>query len=484
MYKKHPQGWVKHIDFLLLDLAALLCGFSLACMLIEGAWLPRQSLLYRNVMILIVPVHFMGTLCLNSHKNILKRGYLKELRSVAQISLFDALALMFYLFITQTGEDGEEFSRLAFFAFFFLTIVLLFIERTLWKKSFALRKSRESYFKNHLLVVTHSLIAESVIKRTMENNFGEYEISEVALADETDKALGGQILGVPVVRAADGLIDHIREKWIDDALFCFSKERDIPVDLLDSCVEMGITVHVSLDFLTSGSNIKVVEKFAGCPVVTESLRIASPQQMLIKRVMDICGATVGLIITALLTVFVGPAIYFSDPGPVFFSQPRIGKNGRVFRMYKFRSMYLNAESRKQEFLEQNTMDSFMFKMDDDPRILGSGPDGKRHGIGWFLRKYSLDEFPQFWNVLRGELSLVGTRPPLPEEWEKYEARHRARMSIQPGITGLWQVSGRNKVSDFERVIALDREYINNWSIAEDVRILLKTIQVVFSGNGK
>ena len=480
MYKKHPQGWAKHIDFLLLDSAVLLCSFSLACMLIQGAWLPRQSLLYRNVMFLIIPVHFMGTLCLNSHKNILKRGHLRELRSAAEISLFDAISLMFYLFVTQTGE---EFSRLTFFAFFFLTIALLFMERTLWKKSFALRKSRKSYFRNHLLLVTHSLIAESVVRRTIENSFGEYEVIGVVLTDSERGDSGGNILGVPVVCSSDRFLDRIRDQWIDDALFCFSKERDIPVDLVDSCLEMGITVHTSLDFLPERSNVCIVEKFAGCAVVTESLRIASAPQTFVKRAMDICGAIVGLAVTACLTVIVAPAIYLSDPGSVFFSQPRIGKNGRVFQLYKFRSMYLDAESRKQELLEKNTMDGFMFKMDDDPRILGSGPDGKRHGIGWFLRKYSIDEFPQFWNVLRGELSLVGTRPPLVEEWERYKPHHRAKMSVRPGITGLWQVSGRNQIKDFEEVVALDMKYIQTWSIAGDIKIILKTFQAVFSGAG-
>ena len=481
MYKRHPQGWVKHMDFLLLDSIALLVSFFLVCALRQRNWFPFQSVLYRNVMILIVPVHFVGTLCLDNHKNILKRGYLKEFRSVLQISLFDVFSLVFHLFITQTGE---EFSRMVIIGFFFATIVALYMERMFWKKFFLPRKSQNPYFKNHLLIVTQGLIAESVLKRAIENSFGEYEVVGVILPSETVRDSKKQVCGVPVVCAIDEIADYIRNRWIDEVLFCFPKESDIPVEALDCCVKMGITVHVSLDFLTSGSNIRVVEKFAGCPVVTESLRIASPQQMFMKRAMDICGAIIGLAFTACLTVIIGPAIYLSDPGPIFFSQPRIGKNGRIFQCYKFRSMYRNAESRKQEFMEKNSMDGFMFKMEDDPRVLGSGSDGKRHGLGWFLRKYSIDEFPQFWNVLRGELSLVGTRPPLLEEWERYELHHRIRMSVQPGITGLWQVSGRNDIKDFEQVISLDREYISNWSIGADCRIILKTIGVIFSGNGR
>ena len=481
MYKKHPQGWVKHMDFLLLDLMAVLFSFLLVCMLKQGTLLPLQSVLYRNVMILMVPVHFMGTLCMDNHKNILKRDSPKELRSVAQISLFDAFVLVFYLFITQTGE---EFSREIFIGFFCTAFATLYGERTLWKKYLVSGKLKHTYFTNHLLIVTQSQIADSVIKRTLENSFGEYEVIGVVLIDSENINSNKEILGIPVVSITDGLADYIREKWIDDVLFCFSKESDIPVNLLDSCVEMGIAVHISLNFLTERSHVCIVEKFAGYAVVTESLRMASTSQMFLKRMMDIFGALIGLAVTAFLTVIVGPLIYLSDPGPVFFSQYRIGKNGRVFKLYKFRSMYRNAESRKHELLEQNMMDGFMFKVDNDPRILGSGADGKRHGLGWFLRKYSIDEFPQFWNVLRGELSLVGTRPPLPEEWKQYEARHRARMSIQPGITGLWQISGRNKVTDFDEVIALDREYINHWSIGSDIRIILKTLRVILSGNGK
>ena len=134
-------------------------------------------------------------------------------------------------------------------------------------------------------------------------------------------------------------------------------------------------------------------------------------------------------------------------------------------------------------MEKNQMKGVMFKMDDDPRIIGSGPDGTRHGIGWFIRKTSIDEFPQFWNILKGEMSLVGTRPPTIDEWEKYEYHHRGRMAVKPGLTGMWQVSGRSDITDFEEVVHLDTEYIRNWSIRLDIKILLKTVAVVVKGQG-
>ena len=174
-----------------------------------------------------------------------------------------------------------------------------------------------------------------------------------------------------------------------------------------------------------------------------------------------------------LLVF-APAIKMQSPGPVLFSQQRVGKNGRIFRIYKIRSMYMDAEERKSDLMARNEMEGLMFKMTDDPRIFP---------IGHFIRKYSIDELPQFWNVLKGEMSLVGTRPPTVDEVEHYQLHHRGRLGIKPGLTGMWQVSGRNDITDFEQVVALDTRYISEWSLSLDLKILFRTIQVVLSGDG-
>ena len=202
-----------------------------------------------------------------------------------------------------------------------------------------------------------------------------------------------------------------------------------------------------------------------------------------KRLIDIIGAVAGLAVTVVLTVIIAPIIYLNSPGPIFFSQTRVGRNGRKFKIYKFRSMYPDAEQRKKDLMKDNQMNGYMFKMDADPRVIGSGPDGTRHGIGWFIRKTSIDEFPQFWNVLKGEMSLVGTRPPTVDEWEKYQYHHRGRLAVKPGLTGLWQVSGRSSITDFEEVVRLDVEYIQKWDMGLDLKILLRTIWVVLSGRG-
>ena len=230
-----------------------------------------------------------------------------------------------------------------------------------------------------------------------------------------------------------------------------------------------------------------MEKVGNYTVLTTSLNYASFGQLFLKRLMDICGGLVGCIFTGIITLFVGPAIYIASPGPIFFSQERVGKNGKKFKMYKFRSMYMDAEERKAELMKENKLgDGKMFKMDFDPRVIGNKvlPDGThKTGVGDFIRRTSLDEFPQFFNVLKGDMSIVGTRPPLISETNLYEPRHKVRLAIKPGITGMWQVSGRSDITDFEEVVRLDKEYIENWDIGLDIKILLKTVMVVAKKDG-
>ena len=239
---------------------------------------------------------------------------------------------------------------------------------------------------------------------------------------------------------------------------------------------MGITIHIKLARVADDSSNQIVEKLEGYTVLSTSINMVSAGQLIFKRTMDICGGLVGMLLTGIIFVFVAPIIYIKSPGPIFFKQVRIGKNGKKFNIYKFRSMYMDAEERKKELMAQNDIkDGMMFKMDNDPRII--------KGIGNFIRDYSLDEFPQFWNVLIGDMSLVGTRPPTVDEWEKYEMHHRSRLAFKPGLTGMWQVSGRSNITDFEEVVRLDTEYIKKWNPGLDIKILFKTVAVVLGKVG-
>jgi exopolysaccharide biosynthesis polyprenyl glycosylphosphotransferase len=211
-------------------------------------------------------------------------------------------------------------------------------------------------------------------------------------------------------------------------------------------------------------------QFMGRPTLISHTIDLDPDQLIFKRLFDIAGASVGVMLLILLYPVLAALIKATSPGPVFFKQIRVGKNGKRFIMYKFRSMYVNAEARKKELEERNQCSGAIFKMKDDPRVTP---------VGRVMRRFSIDELPQFIDVLRGEMSLVGTRPPTPEEIEKYQNWHHRRTSILPGMTGLWQTSGRNKITDFDEIAKLDLKYIDKWSIWLDAKIIIKTFFVVF-----
>ena len=197
-------------------------------------------------------------------------------------------------------------------------------------------------------------------------------------------------------------------------------------------------------------------------------------QLLAKRILDIIGASIGILLFAAAYIVFAPIIKLTSYGPVIFKQKRVGRNGRTFYIWKFRSMGVNAEEQKLALMADNEMTGHMFKLENDPRVTK---------VGAFMRRTSIDELPQFWNVLKGDMSLVGTRPPTVDEVQQYSASHHKRISVSPGITGSWQVSGRSAIKDFEEVVRLDLEYIENWTIRKDIEILLKTIIVVLSRRG-
>lgn len=479
MYKKNLKGWLKHIDFVLIDMFMIQLAYIFAYWLRHGVRNPYRISFYSMGGMVLVIAGFINANLADNYKNILRRGYFEEFKSVLKYLLVCAMLLLIYLFLAQTGT---LFSRSVVASFLLLALALLYISRIGWKTFVNDRISRMVRSKRHMLLISHSQMAGEMIRRFGEHSNGEVEITGLSVVDD-GLPVGEAIEGVEIVSTYYDVVSYIQKNWVDEIFIYLPKGIPAPEKLLDQCAQMGITTHQSIDVENNRAVMSTVENLGGYTVLTESLRIATTKDLTIKRLMDIAGAIVGLVATGFLFIFVAPAIYIADPGPVFFAQDRIGKNGRVFKLYKFRSMYQNAEERKKELMARNEMQGLMFKMEDDPRVIGSGPDGKKHGIGWLIRKTSIDEFPQFWNVLKGDMSLVGTRPPTVQEYEQYEIHHKARLSIKPGLTGLWQVSGRSKITDFEEVVALDLQYINTWTIGKDILIILKTIRVLLTGDG-
>jgi exopolysaccharide biosynthesis polyprenyl glycosylphosphotransferase len=285
----------------------------------------------------------------------------------------------------------------------------------------------------------------------------------------------GQNNSPDVLACPDDFQEQLRNQAIDEIIFALKGDRNVNLSQhLDVCKKMGIPARILPALWECGDKSLSMESCQGVPFLTLRSGNFNATGLLYKRMLDIAGGLIGTIILFILYPFVGAAIKLDSSGPVFFKQQRMGRRGRIFDLYKFRSMYQYAEQRKQELMGKNEMNGALFKLKDDPRITR---------VGRFLRKTSLDEFPQFLNVLKGEMSLVGTRPPTLDEVEKYQPEHLKRISAKPGITGLWQVSGRNQITDFDQVVELDCHYLDHWRFFDDLKILAKTIFVVLKRKG-
>ncbi len=484
MYKRESEGWLKHFDFMLLDMLCLQIAFILAYYISGHGNTPYSSILYRNMSILIEVINFVVLFMCNTLKGVLKRDNYREFSVTIQHVIIVGGVWILYLFLI---KESEEYSRLACVFTFSIYTFMTYIVRVMWKKM--LKERVISRKDRTLLIVTSSSIASSVIHNVRENSYAHFKIVGLVIEDGKEKdrkikdgrvkeAIGEKIENIEVVANINTAPAYVCQEWVDEVLIVLDKNVPYPSELISKLTETGVTVHMNLAELSDIPGKKqFVEKIANYTVMTTSINYVSANKLLIKRLIDIVGGIVGCLLTVIIFIFVAPAIYISSPGPIFFSQERVGKNGKKFKMYKFRSMYMDAEERKAELMKANRIsDGKMFKLDFDPRVIGNKilPDGtKKTGLGDFLRVTSLDEFPQFFNVLKGDMSIVGTRPPLPGEVSLYELHHRSRLAIKPGITGLWQISGRSDITDFEKVVELDKQYISEWNIGLDIKILLK-----------
>lgn len=285
---------------------------------------------------------------------------------------------------------------------------------------------------------------------------------------------------IPVIATDIRFLDWIRSAPLDEVFINLPYEHSDDIkDLVEELEIMGIAVHLNVLALetildeSSFDNINC-KIYSGYPIATFKATEQNSTHLVIKRLFDIAIAIVGIIFSIPIIAITAIPLLIESPGPLFFKQERVGRNGRTFNIYKLRSMYKDAEKRKAELMDQNKMDGLMFKMDNDPRITK---------IGKIIRKLSIDELPQFFNVLRGDMSVIGTRPPTVAEFEQYESRHKRRLSMRPGITGMWQVSGRSNIQDFEEVVKLDCQYIDHWSLQLDISIFFKTIKVLLTHEG-
>lgn len=300
-----------------------------------------------------------------------------------------------------------------------------------------------------------------------KTNMKLFVVGYVSTKEEEEKEYLGKI---------ENLEEILHKYHVDEICFMQNSEQEINFQpYIDICIERGITVRIVMNYYKATRSNSYVSSVGTYPVLTYHTISLNNYEAVLKRVMDIIGALAGIILSSPFMIITAILIKLDSPGPVIFKQTRIGMNGREFKMLKFRTMYQDAEARKKELMNKNEVKSgLMFKMKDDPRITK---------LGKVLRKTSIDELPQFFNVLMGQMSLVGTRPPTIDEVEQYNRNHWRRISIKPGITGMWQISGRSDITDFEKVVQLDTYYIDRWNILLDFKIILLTVAKLFGHSG-
>ena len=554
MYRKKAGGWLKHLDFIVLDALCMQAAFILAYGVRMGPSSPYADGEYRGIGLLFFLAGMVMVLLSETFSGVLRRGRYEEFTAVLKHACLVEAVVIMYLF---TAQKSVEYSRFIIYLTGVLYICIGYFARYLWK-TLLLRRREAAAEQRSLLIVTEAALVEDVLDSALAREYDRFRVTGIAITDQdmrgseirsregqgsdVAKAGGsrdrnegscnasksgegnyggnegrgdaskagernyggnegsdntakssrrncsGRGRAIPVVAYRDDIVDAVCRRWVDEVLIVQHQGASHPGELMSDLAGMGVVVHLGLFCSGEDSGMKqFVGHLGDYTVLTSSISYATPLQQFAKRAMDIVGGFAGCIATGLLFLVLAPAILTVSPGPVFFMQERIGRNGKRFKIYKFRSMYMDAEERKKELMEKNRVGSgLMFKMEADPRIIGCKvlPDGTvKKGFGNFMRDHSLDEFPQFFNVLKGDMSLVGTRPPTPDEWEQYEPHHRARMAVRPGITGLWQVSGRSRITDFEEVVRLDTKYITEWSMGLDLRILLKTVKVVLGKDG-
>lgn len=474
MYERAKNGWLKHWDFILADILVLLLSICAVFYLQFRTLFIYKWTIFCDTVVMAFCINLLGILMFDVYNNVLQRTLKNEIFTILSQLVWTEGLLSLYL--KMQGLIPPKLVCL-------LAVVYLpagILTRELLKRAVKYRNRKGG--EAALYIATTAKEASGIIQNIQEHNNRHYQIQGLILLDDGPK----MISGIPVAADKAHAVEVLKKAWVDELLIN-APEEIFPADLKEQSMMMGITVHTKIPgSLDMDKGTQFIQRVGSQTVLTSSINSMSVFQAALKRMIDIIGGIAGGGIAILLFCIVGPAIYIQSPGPVIFSQMRVGYNGKKFRMYKFRSMYLDAEQRKKELMDQNKIEGPMFKMDFDPRVIGNKelPDGKRKtGIGDFIRRTSIDEFPQFFNVLKGDMSLVGTRPPTVEEVERYDLHHKKRLAAKPGITGLWQISGRSTITNFEQVVELDTEYIKNWSLALDAEILLKTVREVIRRSG-
>ena len=441
--------------FLVTDLMALSLTYILSFDFQEKS----KDNLYFFIVMNIIGV--LVALMSEEYWTISERGYLKEFKSTSIYVLKIVSLFTLFLVIFNRKDFFNIVESLELIIYLVLAFVFIYCVRTVSKK---INNRYRDDSRNIIILSDFSDL--DTIGELPDN----YEVLAYANTSKDDF-----YNDKPVVHNISEIRDFVSDHKVDEIYANLSSQTSL-IEIFKIFEILGIPTKINITPIIKEIGANTVVTFQGDNIyLTSAIKIATLRQVILKRVMDIAISIVGILLTILVGLIILPIVKKQAPGPLIFTQTRIGQNGDKFKIYKFRSMYVDAEERKAKLLSQNELETtLMFKMENDPRVF---PFGQK------LRDWSLDELPQFINVLKGDMSVVGTRPPTVDEYTQYDLHHFKRMQVKPGITGMWQVSGRSNILDFEEVVKLDMKYIENWSLRQDIKIILKTIMVVLKREG-
>ena len=395
---------------------------------------------------------------------ILNRNGLNEQRLTMQASLTAGLLLCGTLYLRR----AEMVSREVIVLLVIFTTALLCIRRAVWREV-VYNRYREGLETRNVLIVGAGRVAHALRNHLESLSHLGFRFKGFVALTEHEAESGD----VDIIGDVRNCLPLARSLFVDEIFFSVPAEKKLVISVVEEARAVGIDVRVVPDLydgLAWNAPIEYIGQFPTIPLHRRDLPIGA---FLLKRTMDVTGATLAMLLGWPIALILCAAIKFDSPGPIFYRAQRTGRKGRTFTCYKFRTMCVEADKLKEKLQDQNERDGILFKITNDPRITR---------VGRLIRKYSLDELPQFYNVLRGDMSLVGPRPPLASEVEQYDLAHLRRLDVLPGLTGLWQVEARQDPS-FDSYISLDTAYVENWSLWLDMKILARTVGVVLSGTG-
>ncbi len=475
---RHTGPGVTAVALMMLnDALAVLGAFVLAVLL--HAWLfstlpfiralpsslsPKPANLWYLLAFLSVLVFVLRRYGL--YNGVPARSALHEQRLIAQASATTGVLLCGWLYLVR----NLDMSRALVLTMIGTTVLTLGTRRALWRSVRLARYAKGVETRNVVILGTNQLSA-AIGQQIQDDAYLGYRLCgflNLPGSTESPEAPAGQVLGT-----VDRLRELARLHFIDELVIAQPCSIEMVIQLLEQAHDVALDIRAVAGFYVELAQNAPIEYLGAYPVVALHRRDPRTLAFFMKRVVDILLSLAALFVLFPVMLVIAIAVLLESRGPVFYVSERIGKRGRVFPCFKFRTMVRDAEARKRELAKHNERDGILFKMANDPRVTR---------VGKVLRKYSLDELPQFFNVLRGEMSIVGPRPPIASEVAKYALEHFRRLEVLPGVTGLWQVQARSD-SSFARYIALDTAYVENWSFWLDVKILVRTAQVVFRGTG-